>query len=316
MMLLSMLLLLAGENKTITYAAGYIPNIQFAPFYIADSRGYYAEEGIDLKMDYTIGPDVLKLVALGKVQIGSVDPDAFLHASKRGMPIKHIATLYQSSPIALIARDDILEADKLRGKSVGITGAYGGSYLSLKAILREMGLELKDINVRSIGYTQVSALQTGRVDAVVGYVNNEPLRLKNMDVKTHTRELGPGAMLPGVGLMTSKNYLNNHKELVEGFLRATFRGMHDVISDPEGAYAEVVEKFLPELSEKYRFQAEREVLMATLPYWKTAYIQANGYGQCDPMAWERLVDQLTLENETSFDSWIEWIDTSFQWKPK
>ena len=103
-----------GALTTITYAAGYIPNIQFAPFYVAMSRGYYAEEGIKLEMDYTMGSEVLKMVALRKVQIGSVDPDVFLHAVGRKMPLTHVATLYQAYPIALIAREPILEPEKLK----------------------------------------------------------------------------------------------------------------------------------------------------------------------------------------------------------
>lgn len=55
--------LLSAEPTKVIYAAGYIPNIQFAPFYVADARGYYREEGLQLEMDYTMGPDVLKLVA-------------------------------------------------------------------------------------------------------------------------------------------------------------------------------------------------------------------------------------------------------------
>ncbi len=316
MMLPLLFLLLTQPPETVVYAAGYIPNVQFAPFYVALSRGYYREEGIDLKMDYTIGPDVLKLVALGRVQIGSVDPDAFIHAAVRDLPLVHIATLYQSYPIALIARDDFLDGAGLKGKRIGISGAYGSSYLGLKAILSEMGLTPADVHITAIGFTQVAALKQERVDAVVGYINNEPLRLKALGVEVHLRTLSKRNGIPGVGLMTGRKFFQEKKPLLYGFLRATFRGMHDVISDPKTCYRLVVDNYLPELSAKDRYDAEYRILTATLPFWQSAYVAENGYGQCDPRAWENLGEHMLREQKIKdYANWGKWVDLEFTWKP-
>ena len=317
---LLMLLLFASsphqELKTLTYAAGYIPNIQFAPFYVAMERGYYREAGIQLQMDYTIGSDVLKLVAVGKAQIGSVDPDAFLHAVIRGMPLTHIATLYQRYPIALIS-DQPIDSQSLKGKRVGIGGAYGASYLGLKRILAEMGLDLTDIDLDPIGFTQVSALQQGRVDAVMGYINNEPIQLEKLGTQVFTKTPSTGNDIPGVGLMTSKVFREENGPLVEAFLTATFRGMHDVLTDPEGSYRLVVEKHLPELAAGDRYGTGLRVLKTTLPYWQTTHTEKAGFGQSEKKAWQRLADQLKSDqNNERYQDWQTWVNLKFHWKPQ
>lgn len=311
------LMLVSAPLEKVTYAAGYIPNVQFAPFYLAQARGYYAAEGLDVSLDYTMGPDVLKLTALGRFDIASADPDAFLHAAARGLPLKHVATLYQSYPLALIAKEDVFSTAKLKGKSVGISGKYGSSYLGLKVMLAELGLALTDIDLHSIGYTQVAALQQGRVDVVVGYANNEPLRLKGLGVDVTIYKPSEGGALPGVGLMTSVQTMQQRSKMVEGFLRATFKGMRDVLADPRGSYELVVEKVLTELAAEDRFESEYQVLLATLPYWESEETKKAGLGQTTAGKWEHLVKVLGTDTTTSLEGkdWRKWIDLSFREQP-
>lgn len=305
-------LLLMAEPTKVVYAAGYIPNIQFAPFYVAELRGYYREEGIELAMDYTMGPDVLKLTALNKVQIASADPDGFLHAVVRGLPLVHVATLYQRYPIALIAKQPILEGEKLKGKRVGISGTYGSSYLGLKAILAEMGLELSDIRLATIGFTQVPALKDDQVDAVVGYVNNEPVRLRAEGDTIYTRTLGSDYAFPGVGLMTNRRFAKDQAETLRGFLKATFRGMADVLADPRGTFDLVVREKLPELQNEAHLQNAYRILEATLPYWRSPEVERHGLGQANPILWDQLAAALSQSTgNPSYKTWQKWVDREF-----
>lgn len=314
--MLTLLFCLMGEPVKLVYAAGYIPNVQFAPFYVALARGYYREADIDLELDYTMGPDVYKLVALNKVQIGSADSDAFLNAVIRDLPLLHVATLYQSYPIALIAREPILEPEKLRGKRVGISGPYGSSYLGLKAILEEMGMDLAQIQTISIGFTQVAALQRGTVDAVVGYINNEPIRLESLGVANHVRTPSTRRGFPGVGLMTNQTFYREHRDVVHAFLKATFRGMSDVLQDPETCYRLVVDTYLPQLTATERYNVEYRILQATLPFWTSDYVKQHGFGQCDPQAWQRLADMLNRDQaKDDYRHWRRWVLTDFTWQP-
>lgn len=314
---LAMLALQVGDLTRVTYAAGYIPNIQFAPFYVADAKGYYAAEGIDLVMDYTIGAEVFKLVAMGRVDVGSADPDALLHAVRRGMPLVNIATLYQKNPLTLIAKTPILNNADLKGKRIGICGPYGSAYLGFKALLHQMGLSLADVHLISIGFTQTTALQRGAVDAVVGFINNEPILLNAMGTPTYTLELEARHEMPGVGLMTRQTTWEQRRPVIEGFLRATFKGMHDVLHDPRGSYTLVVTTYIKELNPDPDQAVEFRVLTATLPYWTSPFVQEQGYGQCHSDLWRHLADFLAVqEDDSAYASWQPHVKTDFHWKPE
>lgn len=312
-MFLALIAVLLVEPIPVTYATGYIPNVQFAPFYIAQLRGYYEENGIKLTLDYTIGSDVFKLVARDKIQFGSADPDAFLHAVAHKVPLVHIATLYQSYPVAIISKTPLRNANDLRDKRIGISGSYGSSYLGLKTILREMELDLSHVRVVTIGFTQVSALKQGRVDAIVGYLNHEPVHLLQGGVPTYTRMIGSENAIPGVGIMTSRKFLAENPEVVNRFLNATFRGVSDVVMDPEGCFRLIVQKYLPELSAPNRYKSELKVLLATLPFWRSEHTAQHGYGQCEPKKWENLSMQLSRDQGKNFP-WRDSVSQEFMFK--
>jgi NitT/TauT family transport system substrate-binding protein len=224
-----------------------------------------------------------------------------------------VATLYQNYPIALIAKEDLFTREKLRGKRIGISGTYGSSYLGLKAMLADLGLDLSDIQLASIGFTQVAALQGDRVDAVVGYINNEPVRLREQGVTTHTFTLAKGGAIPGVGIMTNRSFFKEKPELLQGFLRATFRGVKAVLDDPAACFQLVVENYLPELEAPARYRTEYRILQATLPFWRSAYVEANGFGQCASRNWENLAKILNEDQPGVYDQWHQWVNRDFSY---
>jgi len=64
----------------ITLAMGYIPNVQFAPFYVAAARGYYRAAHLAVTFDYGFAPDLLRQVGVGKVAFANADSDAVISA--------------------------------------------------------------------------------------------------------------------------------------------------------------------------------------------------------------------------------------------
>lgn len=155
-------------------------------------------------------------------------------------------------------------------------------------MLRAAELEETDVTVEQIGFTQLEAVVSGRVDVALGYVNNEPLVLETQGVAVNVIPVGPYSPAPGSGVITTDEVLEQ-ENLVRRFLGASQRGVAFTLANPEAAFDDA-ESFVENLDE-----ARFTVLEATLPLWVSPYSRANGIGFSDPAKWQ---DLLTLFKET------------------
>src|SRR5579875_2796515 len=92
--------------RTITLGMGYIPDVQFAPFYLADQRGYYRQSGLQVKFDYSTSPNLIQLVGAGNVDFAIADGTDVIAATAQGVPVTYVAALYQHLPAAIFSLAD------------------------------------------------------------------------------------------------------------------------------------------------------------------------------------------------------------------
>lgn len=263
---------------------GYIANVQFAPFYVAVEKGYFAQEGIELSFDYSFETNGVQLVGAGQLPFALVSGEQVLLARAQGLPVVMVAQWYQRYPIAVfaLAEKGLRTPQDLRGKTVGLPGFFGASYVGFKALLYATGIPEEEVRAVDLGgFTQVAAVKEGKVDAAVGYINNEPLVLRRAGFAVDVIDVADYAALVGNGILTNERTIRDQPDLVRRFLRAFLRGLRDTLRNPQEAF-EISKKYVEGMSGENE-AAQWEVLQATLPLWR-----AEVPGRSDPRAWQEM----------------------------
>lgn len=166
----------AETSQTVKLAMGFIPDIQFAPFYVAVEKGRFADEGLEVEFDYGWETDLLKLLGSDELQFAIASGDQVILARSQELPVVYVLNWYRRFPVCVVslAEVGIIGRADLADRRVGTPATYGASYIGWRALLDAVGLEERDVELVSIGYTQPAALDQGQVDAVVCYAMNEP----------------------------------------------------------------------------------------------------------------------------------------------
>jgi len=278
------------ELHNLTVGLTYIPNIQFAPFYVAETLGYFRDAGLKVTLrHHTFNEDEFGAVASGKEDAVFAGGDEMLQARDQHIPLVYVATMYRKYPVTLIvpANSPIQTAADLRGHSIGVPGPYGETYFGLLALLQSAGLSTSDVNIQNIGFTQVAALLGGHVDAAVGYINNEPIQLQKANFAVRTLLLSDVVQpLPLVanGLGALQSELQNHPADIKALVAATLRGVQYTIAHPQDAL-NISKQYVPDLNNPKNAADALAVLQATIPLWQTGGAQP---GLSDPYTWQQM----------------------------
>lgn len=278
-----------GDLQPVRLLMGFRPDIQFSPFYVAMERGYFTEQGIDLKIEHMPENEALALVGAGEVPFVVASGEQVLLARAQELPVVYFMAWWQDFPVAIAApaESDIETPADLVGKRVGIPGPYGASYIGYRAILEAVGVDESQVQLDSIEYTQIEALLAGRVDAVVIYANNEPVQLEAQGLPVRVMRVADYVELASNGLVTSEQMLLENPELASKMAQATLKGIHDVVEDPELAF-EISKAYVEGLD-----QADQAVLLEVLKR-SISFWEAEQPGYSNPAAWENM-QQVLLE---------------------
>jgi NitT/TauT family transport system substrate-binding protein len=262
---------------------GYIPDIQFAPLYMAVQKGHFREAGIQVTFDYSMETDIAALVGADQIQFGVVSGEQVLLARAQGLPIVYVAAWYQQYPVSLVAKSDqnINTLSDLRGKMIGLPGLYGANYIGLRALLHAGGLSESDVKLDSIKYTQVEALATGRDQVVSVYTNNEPLQLRTQGYDLTELRVADYIQLASNGLITNEKTISENPDLVRRMVKAFLQGLADSIADPQAAY-ETSKAYVENLAQ-LDAAVQKQKLATSIELWK-----ADRLGYSQPKAWESM----------------------------
>ena len=258
-----------GESlKQIRLGVGFIPNVQFAPLYVSQKKGYYAEEGLDVVIEYGYENDFVALAAQGEREFAVASGDQVILARGQGLPITYIMKWYERYPVALVSPKSkgIKTPQDLVGKSVGLPGFFGASFIGWKALSYAGGLEEQSVTVKKIGFTQVASLQQNLVDSAIGYIANEPIQLKSLGIDVTVLEVSDYIDLVSNGLVVGDRLMKENPDLVKRMVRATLKGLIYTIQNPKQAFA-VSRQVIPEITDD-QVDMQMKVLTVSIDLWK------------------------------------------------
>lgn len=289
---LSLFITPAWAKDSVKIAMGYIPNVQFAPYYIAMEKGYFQEEGLAVSFDYGMSADIMSLVGSDQIEFGVSDGDQVIIARDRGIPVKAVYSMYVKYPVAVVSfrEKGINGIQELAGKRIGTPGPYGSNYFGLQVMLRSVGLSLKDIDLKFIGYTQVESLIADRVDAVVVFINNEPVVLRQMERELNVFDTYSIIPIVSASIITSDTLIENDPQLVQRFIRAVVKGSRYALENRE-AVMPLLKKYVPTLTEK-NLAINQKVLLASLDLWVDEDTEKHGLGFTSEKDWEISIEEM------------------------
>lgn len=293
----------SGELRKVRLGVGYIPDVQFAPFYVAQSKGFYAEEGLEVEIEYGFENDFVALAAQGEREFAVASGDQVILARAQGLPITYVMKWYQRYPVALVApaAKGIAKPSDLVGKTVGLPGFFGASFIGWKALVYAAQLDESAIKVEDIGFTQTAAVQQGVVDAAMIYIANEPNQLRSQGIEVNVLQVSDYIDLVSNGIIVGEKLMAADPDLVQRMVRASLRGLQETIARPDDAFA-IARKVIPEITDD-KAPTQRKVLEDSITLW-----QSDKPGESNPQDWQASVEfmsktgllEKTLEPETLY----------------
>lgn len=285
----------SAQQTPVDFQLGWIANVENMGEFMADSKGYYADEGIAIKL-VPGGPSVSvePLVVSHKALLGLSGSDVVARARLQGANLKIVAATYQKNPSAVMSLADkpIRTPHELIDKRLGIQQSGVPVY--------DAFFKVNGIDPRSITYVPVqfdpAPLVSGEVDAFASFQTNQPIQLALQGIKTVTFLLADYHFnLWQDVIEVSEDTLNDkaQRALAVKAIRATVRGWEAAVANPDEAARLVVNDYGKNL--KLGLKAQTLTARAEVPLVETAETRKNGLLTMSAEGISRNIDTMRLE---------------------
>ena len=248
----------------------WIKNSEFAGQFFAVENGYYTEAGFS-SVNLVAGPAATEAEVLsGNALVGIANPISTAPVIlNEGAPLKIIGTTYQKNPFTILSLKDganIETIQDLIGKRIGVQA--GPNETLFDALLKANGIDASQVTKVPVQYDP-APLTNGEVDGFLAYVTNESFVVADQGFEV-TNLLFADNGLPFVteSFVVTQDSIDNNREALKAFLKATILGWKDAIADPDGGADLAINNFGKDLGlnakkEYYQSKTQNEILVQT-----------------------------------------------------
>ena len=285
-----------AAETTINMQLGWLASNGIAGEIVANTQGYYAEEGVKLEITPG-GPNIdgVASVASGRAQIGQLSSSpSLMLARSAGIPIKCIAAGYQQHPFTYFSLSDnpIRTPQDMVGKTVATQPT---AKILLRALLAKNNIAEDQVEVVNMG-SDMNQLMTGQVQAVTGWLTNTNALKILGDKRVDMRLWDTGIQLYANVYYTTDEMLDQHADALTGFLRASARGWGYAKDNPEQAVDMLVAAY-PNLNRESELAAIDKVLGFSF----NDQTASKGWGTMEKANWQDQIDIYAALNQFKGD---------------
>lgn len=284
---LALLATAAQAERDVRFTANWAFEASNAPFVLANQRGYFDEEGLDVTIDAGEGSSaVITRIAGGSYEAGFGDINTLIEFNARHPDNRQrmVYMIYNRPPLAIItlAESGIETPAQLEGRVIGAP-ANDSAYRMFPLFAEATGLDSSEIEFQSVAPNLREAmLVQGKVDAIAAFAPSAVPNLLKLGIDQDDIRIlyysDHGVPLYSNGLIVTERMIEEEPEVVQGLVRATHRGLKDSIASPLAAAEALKERdslINVELEEsRMQFLIDNQIV--------TPEVKANGLGSVDP----------------------------------
>ncbi len=233
-----------AQAQKVTYlfpAPSFLP--AFGPIQVAVAKGYYRDAGIEFHGQVGKGGvDVAKQVGVGNALLGGILADGPIIVRANGIPIKTVAVFGGKGFMQLTVREDsgIMKPADLKGRTITTISYQDTTFYALLGVLASAGLTRNDLNVQAAGPVGVWKLvAAGKADGMAG-VPDWIAAIEGTGVKLRIMPSDDYFPSMAQAIGASDDGIANNKGLIGRFVKASLRGMKDMMDDPDAAALEFI----------------------------------------------------------------------------
>lgn len=246
----------AKEELTKVKVAEVAHSIFYIPQYVADAKGYFKEEGLDVEILLTAGADkVTAAVLSGDVNIGFCGSEATIYIYNQGEKdyLVNFAGLTKRDGSFIVSRKKIenFTLNDMKGKYV-IGGRKGGMpEMTFEYTLKENGINPKtDLTIdTSIAFASMSGAFIGGTGDFVTLFEPQALQIESQGLGYVVASLGElGGVVPYTAYNAKKSYIENNPKVIEGFTKAIQKGLDFTYANSDEEIAKTIAPYFPDTS--------------------------------------------------------------------